>query len=246
MYLATVIILAAGEGKRMKTGIPKVMNLLHDKPLVGYVVDAVKKSGLVEKPIVVVSKNHTLVQDYLGDRAEYVVQEQQLGTGHAVACAEKKIQSNPKPVVVLYGDMPFISAESICRLVEEHTAQNNLITLMTVRTPDFDGWHAQFTDFGRVVRNATGTVVKIVERKDATPEELMIHEVNTSYFCFNSRWLVNRLHQLHNNNAQGEYYLVDLVRIAFEEGVKVGTVLIDPKEAIGINTKEHLDLAEDL
>ncbi|OGH68296.1 MAG: hypothetical protein A3D53_00840 [Candidatus Magasanikbacteria bacterium RIFCSPHIGHO2_02_FULL_45_10] len=239
-----VVILAAGDGKRMKTGIPKVMNLLRDEPLVAHVVSAVEKAQFDVKPVLIVCTNHTLVQDYLKDRVVYVFQEHQLGTAHAVGCAEDELKGKVKSVVVLYGDMPLISSDSLRHLAALHRSEKNTVTLMTVSVEDFNGWRTQFADFGRIKRDHEGNIIGIVEKKDATAEELAITELNTSYFCFQSDWLWKNLKAIKNHNAQQEYYLVDLVRLAREQGEKIGTVAIDPKEAVGINTKEHLDIAQ--
>jgi bifunctional UDP-N-acetylglucosamine pyrophosphorylase/glucosamine-1-phosphate N-acetyltransferase len=238
-----IVILAAGDGKRMKTGIPKVMNLFKGEPLVSHVVRSAEGASFGAKPIVVVSPRHTLVQDYLGDRALYVVQPEQLGTGHAVGVAEA-LWSSFEHVVVLYGDMPFISSASIARLVSAHQAGNNSMTFMTTTVPHFEGSYAYFADFGRIIQDSSGRLVKNVQKKDATLEEAAVTELDTSYMCFNTMWLKTHLSQLQTNNVQKEYYLTDLLAVALSEGAKVGTVTIVPGEAIGINTKEHLDLAQ--
>lgn len=241
-----IVILAAGDGKRMKTGIPKVMNLLHGKPLIGHVVDHVLESGLVEKPVVVVSAGHNLVQEYLGDRAVYVIQDKQLGTGHAVACAETELKNKCDSLVILYGDMPFITASSLKKLVESHISNKNILTMLTITVPDFEGWRKYFYDFSRIIRDKNGEIIEDVQMKDATKEELTITELNPCYFCFDSKWLWSHLKQLKTDNTQAEYYLTDLVKFVMVEGAKLGTVQIDPTEAIGINTKEHLEIAENI
>ena len=190
------IILAAGEGKRMQTGVPKVMNLLHGKPLIEYVVVAAEKA-FGAKPVVVVNNKHTLVQDYLQDRAQFAIQAQQLGTGHAVMSAEALLKDRAENIIVLYGDMPCITSESLKRLVEEHAVQNNTLTVMTLTTDNFDDWRSQFADFGRIIRDKNGSLLKVVEKKDCTPAELNIREVNTSYFCFAAPWLWENLKKLH-------------------------------------------------
>lgn len=238
------VILAAGDGKRMKTGVPKVMNVFKGEPMVSHVVKAVEETGFKSQPVVVVCANHTLVQDYLKDRADYVVQEQQLGTAHAVGCAESLLVGKTKSVVVLNGDMPLITSATLKHLIEIHTEYKDVVTLMTTTVADFSEWRAQFADFGRIKRDTEGNILDIVEKKDAIPEELKITELNTSYFCFDADWLWKNLKEVKNQNAQQEYYLVDLVRIARAQGQRIGTVSIDPKEAVGINTKEHLDMAE--
>lgn len=233
-----VIILAAGEGKRMQSELPKVMHELNGKPLIDHVVSAVEQAGF-GKPVVVVSAKNSLVQDYLKERATYVVQAEQKGTGHAVQCAKEILYTRADTIVVLYGDMPFLRAESIQRLVEQHTAEHNAVTLMTVQVPSYEGPYAVFKDFGRIIRNQDGRILKSVEVRDATPEELASLEVNPCYFCFKASWLWSEIEQLKNNNDQGEYYLTDLI----ERGIateRASGMLIDPREALGVNTKEQL------
>ncbi len=240
-----IIILAAGEGKRMKTGIPKVMNLLKNMPLIEHVVEHVESSGVCEKPVVIVNPNHTLVQDYLGGRAIYVVQTQQLGTGHAAGCSAEVLEGKVENIIVLYGDMPFLKPESIKKLAETHNAEGNILTMMTVTVPDFEGKFIALKDFGRILRDSAGRIIKSVELRDATPSEASSLELNPCYYCFNAQWFWREVKNLKNNNAQGEYYLTDLVDRAMD-GYKVSSISIDPEEAIGINTKENLDLAEQL
>ena len=156
--------------------------------------------------------------------------------------AEEFLKGKVENIVVLYGDMPFLSTNSIKKLVNKHLKKNNQLTLMTAEVSDFNDWRENFYDYGRVIRGGIKNyIVKIVEKKDATEKQLRIKEVNTSLFCFNSDWLWNNLKKLNNNNKQGEYYLTDLVGLAFAEGQKLSSVAMDPKEAIGINTKEHLE-----
>lgn len=240
-----VVILAAGKGKRMQSNMLKVMHELNGRPLVDYVVGAVEKSEVGGKPVVVVCEEDPAVQNFLGSRAEYVVQNERLGTGHAVLIAEEGLQDKVDTVVVLYGDMPFIKPESIHKLVERHLERNNKITLMTAKVEDFNDWRANLYDYGRIIRGGEENhIIKIVEKKDATEEELEIKELNPAFFCFNSDWLWENLKLLKNNNTQGEYYLTDLIGLAFNEGQKLSSVDIDPKEAVGINTKEHLEIAK--
>lgn len=240
-----VVILAAGDGKRMKSSLPKVMNLLKGKPLIGHVVENVETSGVCEKPIVIVNPNHTLVQDYLGDRAIYIVQDKQLGTGHAAGCATKVLEGKVENIIVLYGDMPFLKAGSIKRLAESHIAEQNMLTMMTVNVQNFEGKYIALQDFGRIIRDVDGKIIKSVELRDTTPAEALSLELNPCYYCFNADWFWKEVKNLKNDNAQGEYYLTDLVDRAMN-GYKVSSISIDPEEAIGINTKENLDLAEKL
>lgn len=239
-----IVILAAGKGKRMQSELPKVMHVVRNKPLIEYVVSAVEKIGV--RPVVIVPDDSNLVRDYLGKRADYAVQTEILGTGHAVAMAENVLAGKCEHVIVLYGDMPFITAESLSKLIDDHTARGNMLTLMTTTVPDFHDWRAQFYDFGRIVRDSNGDIIRIVEKRDASPAELNITELNSAFFCFNAVWLWKNLKNLKNNNAAGELYLTDLVKMAFDEGVPLSSVNIDPREAVGVNTKEHLEKAAEL
>lgn len=242
MQKADIVILAGGLGKRMQTELPKVLNELHGKPLICHVLDAVATSGVCEHPVIVVGKKRELVMEALGPEYRYAVQEEQLGTGHAVSMARESLVKSSKPVIVLYGDMPYVSAETIRTLAERHVETGAKLSMATVTVPDFDGWRAGFYDFGRIVRDGSEKIVRSVEKKDASLEELAITEVNPCYFCFDSAWLWEHLAKLGNTNAQGEYYLTDLVKIAVTEGIPISSISIDAKEALGVNTKEHLDL----
>lgn len=240
------VILAAGKGTRMKNDKLKVMHELRGRPLVDHVVSAVEKLGWSEKPVIVVCQEDTAVQDYLGSRARYVVQEKQLGTGQAVAVAESILKDKVDHIAVLYGDMPFITSASIKRLADHHLENGDALTLMTTVVADFSEWRKNLFEYGRIIRGKSGEIIKIVEKKDATPEQLEIREVNPGYFCFQADWLWKNLKKLKNDNAQGEYYLTDLVKLAFKQQVKMSFVEIDPKEAIGINTLENLQIANQI
>lgn len=233
-----IIILAAGKGTRMKSDLPKVIQELKNQPLIEYVVATIE--SLSVKPVVVVSEDN-IVRDYLGDRVEYVIQAERLGTGHAVMQAEEFLKDKLGGTIVLYGDMPFIKAESIENLVKIHNDNNSQISLMTVRVPNFEGQYKDFYDFGRIIRNEKGEVERIIELKDANEKEKENKELNTSYFCFDNQWLWQNIKKLKNNNVAGEYYLTDLLGIAIEKGDNVTTVEILPEEAVGINTMEHLE-----
>jgi len=238
-----VVILAAGKGKRMKSNKLKVMHELDGRPLIDYVVSLAEKINFEEKPVVVVCKDDPAVQNFLGNRALYVVQEEPLGTGHAVGAAERQLIGKADHIVVLYGDVPFIKSESVQKLIGKHIEKNNELTLITAVLPDYNDWRANLYDYGRIIRGRDGHVTGIVEKKDATPDQLEITEINTAVYCFKADWLWENLKKLKNENAQGEYYLTDLVKVAFDSGAKLSAVIVDPKEALGINTKEHLEIA---
>jgi bifunctional UDP-N-acetylglucosamine pyrophosphorylase/glucosamine-1-phosphate N-acetyltransferase len=240
------IILAAGDGKRMKSDLPKVMHILKGKPIIGHIVSALEKVTEVKKIVVVVSPKHTLVQEYLGDRAEYVVQNEQKGTGHATLCTEFLVAEKSKNVLVVYGDLPCLTSESLEGLVREHAEKENFITMMTTPVEDFAEWRAPFLTYGRILRNEGGEVHEIVEYKDATELQKNIHELNSGIYCFNSNSLFEQLKKLTPENAQGEYYLTDVVKMALEKNERVGTVSLLPQEAIGVTTQEDLKTLENL
>lgn len=239
-----IVILAAGDGTRMKSELPKVLHSIKGKTFIDHVVDSAIASGLSEKPLVVVSANHTLIQDALGEKARYAVQHEQLGTGHAVAVAQREISKDTEHVMVIYGDMPFISSESMQKLAQHHIETDAKITLLTAIAPDFLEWRNSFNVFGRVIRDERGQIAKVVEYKDATEEEKNTKEVCTCFFSFDAKWLEENLKKLNTNNAQKEYYLVDLLKIAASEGVKIESIEIPLQEAIGINSKEDLEKIE--
>ena len=238
----TVIILAAGQGKRLGTPMPKVLALVGGRPMVAWVVDAVLKSGVTDRPVVVVGIGADTVRAALGDGCDYVIQEQQLGTGHAVACARAAVEHRADTVLVLYGDMPLVTASTIQRLVSVHAANTAVLTMATVTVPDFADWRQSFASFGRIVRDAAGNLQRIVEVRDATPRELTIREVNPSLFCFRAAWLWPALRQLTNRNAQGEYYLTGLLALAMSQGQRVESLPIEPREAMGVNNAQQLEV----
>lgn len=240
-----IVILAAGKGKRMKSELPKTLTPVNGKPILGYLLDAVKESGLDPKPVVVVGHGREHICDAFGAACEYAVQEEQLGTGHAVRMAKDAV-GDADTVIVLYGDHPFISAETIKRLADTHAESKGVITMMTVTVPDFEGWRAVFKGWSRVLRDGDGEVVGDVQVKDASEEQLKIHELNPCFLCFKAEWLWPKLEGLKNENAQGEYYLTDLVAAACAEGQDIMTIPVSPEEAVGINSPEERDLAERL
>jgi len=242
-----VIILAAGHGKRMKSELPKVLIPLNGKPLIVHILDAVKQSGISNKPIIIVGQQRELVMKTLGDEYEYVVQEEQKGTGHAVMMVQKTFKNNTDHLIVLYGDHPFVSSETIKKLIEKHLDSKGKITMATVKLPDFQDWRSAFySSFSRIIRDENGNIIKDVQFKDANDEEKKVTEVNPCYFCFETKWLWKNLKTLNTDNAQKEYYLTDLVKIAMREKIKIESIEISPHEALGVNSKEELETLEKL
>ncbi len=246
---AAVVILAAGKGTRLNaTDTPKAMFELRGKPMVSYVVDTVKHAGFSNDRIcLVVGFHKEKVMDYFGKMVTYATQQEQLGTGHAVAATEAILKGTVEDIVVLYGDMPFVTTGSVERLIARHRERNNTVTLMTVTVPNFEDQYAPLYSFSRVIRRAAdGHIDHLVEMKDATPEELKITELNPCYFCFKADWLWENLKKLDNHNVQKEYYLVDVVKMAIEQDEKISSIEVSPQEAIGINTPDDLSLAKEL
>ena len=233
----TAVLLAAGQGTRMKSALPKVLHPLCGKPMLWHVLEALK-SAATEKPVVVVGHGAEDVQEYLGDTADCVLQEPQLGTGHAAMQAESLLKGKTDYVIVTYADMPLLRGETFQRLVETQRLNSGPFSLLTVTADDPRG-------FGRIVRKADGTVQAIVEEYVATPEQQRIKELNVGAYCFKADWLWDALHRIEKNPKKGEYYLTDIVEIAVRDNLPVQAVLHDDfMETIGINTRLHLSEAE--
>lgn len=238
------IILAAGKGARMKSQTPKPLTLVCGKPILQFLHESVMKTKLDESPIVVIGPERIKLCDSFGGRCSYAVQEEQLGTAHAVQMAKSFVDENTDAVIVLYGDHPFVSTETLLRLSELHEKSKSVITMMTTDVPSFEDWHRAFLHWGRILRNDVGEIVGIREYKDATESEREIRELNPALFCFDTKWLWENLHQLKNENANREFYLTDLIEIAVEQGNKIHSLSISADEAIGINTPEEREIAE--
>jgi bifunctional UDP-N-acetylglucosamine pyrophosphorylase/glucosamine-1-phosphate N-acetyltransferase len=233
----TAVLLAAGQGTRMKSSLPKVLHPLCGKPMLWHVLEALK-SAATEKPVVVVGHGAEEVTKYLGDSAQTVLQEPQLGTGHAAMQAESLLKGKTDYVIVTYADMPLLRGETFLRLVETQRLNPGPFSLLTVIAEDPRG-------FGRIVRKADGTVEAIVEEYVATPEQQKIKELNVGAYCFKADWLWDALQRIEKNPKKGEYYLTDIVEIAVRDNLPVQAVVHDDFiETIGINTRVHLSEAE--
>lgn len=237
-----IVILAAGDGKRMQSTTPKVLHLLQGKPLIDHVLNVAENSDVAEKIVVVVPAKHHLIQDYLGERVLYAIQSEQKGTGHAVSCCESLLKGEVDHVIVLNSDIPCVKPESLRKLVEEHVNNKNTVTILTTKTEDFTAWRAPFLKFGRILRDTQQKIQEIREYKDCDDEQKEIKEVNSGQYCFDANWLFDHLKLLRNENAQGEYYLTDLIALALQEGKKVSATDIDPKESVGVSTQDDLKI----
>ncbi len=233
----TAIVLAAGQGTRMKSDLPKVLHPLCGKPMVWHVLEALK-AATTERPVVIVGHGAEMVTTSIGEAADCVLQEPQLGTGHATMQAEALLKGKTDTVIVTYADMPLLRGETFQRLVETQRLNPGPLSLLTVIADDPRG-------FGRIVRNADGTVAAIVEEYVATPEQREIKELNVGAYCFKADWLWEALHRIEKNPKKGEYYLTDIVEIAVRDHLPVQAVLHDDFiETIGINSRVHLSEAE--
>lgn len=230
------VLLAAGQGTRMKSSLPKVLHPLAGLPLIEHCLRAV--AGVTDRqPVVVVGHGAGQVQAAVGDRARFVLQEPQLGTAHALRMAEPLLAGQPGLLLVTYGDMPLLTSATLQRLVDLQCANSGPISMLTVLMDDPHG-------FGRIVRGADGSVRAIVEEAQATPEILAVRELNVGVYCFDSAWLWQQLPNI-PLSPKGEYYLTDIVAIAVEQGLKVEALTVpDPEETLGINTRAHLAEAE--
>jgi bifunctional UDP-N-acetylglucosamine pyrophosphorylase/glucosamine-1-phosphate N-acetyltransferase len=230
-----VIILAAGLGTRMKSSTIKILHHVAGRPIVDYVLDLAHEVSS-RPPVMVIGHQRELVQQTIGDRARYAIQEQQLGTGHAVLQAANVIEA--KTILILSGDVPLIRPGTLRHLIEQHRSEKNALTVLTMK-PDDPAL------YGRVVRDASGAVARIVEAKDASDEEKKIDDVNAGIYAFEADDLFDNLRGLSTNNAQGEYYLTDLIAVLRNAGKRVGAVVTpDPIEAVGVNSRAELATVE--
>ncbi|MDD4238522.1 MAG: bifunctional UDP-N-acetylglucosamine diphosphorylase/glucosamine-1-phosphate N-acetyltransferase GlmU [Desulfotomaculaceae bacterium] len=232
MSLAAVI-LAAGKGTRMKSQVPKVLHKICGNSMLSYVLDSVAAAG-VEQKIVVVGFGADLVAREVEGRGQVVLQEQQLGTAHALLQVSPLLKEFNGQLLVLCGDTPLIEPDTLVRLVESHRAAGAVATVLTAEVEDPTG-------YGRVIRDGQGQVKRIVEQKDASPQEKQVQEINTGIYCFESAGLFEALDKVTPANAQGEYYLTDIIRAYASEGRTVGAVLLaNQAEAVGVNDRVQL------
>ncbi|NML53136.1 bifunctional UDP-N-acetylglucosamine diphosphorylase/glucosamine-1-phosphate N-acetyltransferase GlmU [Streptomyces sp. R302] len=235
---AAVVVLAAGEGTRMKSKTPKVLHEIAGRSLVGHVVSAARELE-PEHLVVVVGHARERVRGHLEEAypgTRTAVQEEQNGTGHAVRMALEELGAAPEgTVVVVCGDTPLLSGATLKALAETHAADGNAVTVLTAEVPDSTG-------YGRIVRDgATGAVTAIVEHKDASPGQLDIREINSGVFAFDGALLAQAIKQLRTDNSQGEEYLTDVLSILREAGHRVGaSVAADHREILGINNRVQL------
>ncbi len=231
------VVLAAGKGTRMKSSLYKVLHPVCGKPMVDHVVSNMEKLGATEI-VSVVGHGAEMVKDTLGERSTYVVQEEQLGTAHAVQQAEAVLDGREGTTIVICGDTPLITPETIQQLMTTHHEAGAKATILTAIVDDPTG-------YGRILRGEDELVTGIVEQKDATPEQQKVQEINSGTYCFDNKALFEALKKVDNNNSQGEYYLTDVISILKEQGEAIAAfAAADADELLGVNDRVALSQAE--
>ncbi|MED3624600.1 bifunctional UDP-N-acetylglucosamine diphosphorylase/glucosamine-1-phosphate N-acetyltransferase GlmU [Neobacillus thermocopriae] len=231
------VILAAGQGTRMKSKLYKVLHPVCGKPMVQHVVDQVRSLD-IQEIVTIIGHGAEKVKAQLGTASHYALQEEQLGTAHAVMQAAKLLEGKEGVTIVVCGDTPLIKAETMESLFKHHVESHAKATILTASIDDPTG-------YGRIIRNESGYVEKIVEHKDASEEERMIKEINTGTYCFDNIALFEALKKVSNNNAQGEYYLPDVIEILKKQGEVVTAFQTkDFEETLGVNDRVALAEAE--
>lgn len=233
------VILAAGKGTRMKSDLPKVVHTIEGKCLVDYVIEAARGAGVEDICLVVGYKHEEVERSIAHKDVSYALQTEQLGTGHAVMCAREFLGVRGS-TMILFGDTPLITAETLRRLQEYHTSHGNAVTVLSAKIGDPTG-------YGRIIRDEQGRFVKSVEHKDASPEELLSHEINSGMYIFDTAELAEALKKIQPNNAQGEYYLPDTLTIIKEKGLRVDAFALEsPEDITGVNDREQLQEAAEI
>lgn len=235
--IASVVVLAAGQGKRMKSTLPKVLHSVYGKPMVLHVLDAASAVD-AGRTVVILGHGHELVRPHLPAGIDVALQEQQLGTGHAVLAAAEQIPEGA--MLVLPGDTPLITGEILSELVRVHTSEEATATVLTMDLKDPTG-------YGRIVRDTDGSVVRIVEHRDASREELALNEVNSSMYILPMPETLDILKGVTSDNDQQEMYLTDVIAGLRHRGARVAACKVaDPTVALGVNSKDELAEAERL
>ncbi|EOS8037062.1 bifunctional UDP-N-acetylglucosamine diphosphorylase/glucosamine-1-phosphate N-acetyltransferase GlmU [Enterococcus hirae] len=233
------IILAAGKGTRMKSKLYKVLHPVSGQPMVEHIINRISETN-PDQIITIVGHGAEQVKAQLGERSEYALQAEQLGTGHAVLQAASFLQGKEGTTLVISGDTPLLTTETLNNLFEYHQGKNASATILTAQAEDPTG-------YGRIIRDHIGIVEKIVEQKDTTPEEALVQEINTGTYCFDNQALFEALNKVGTDNAQGEYYLTDIIEILKDAGKTVAAYQTeDFDESMGVNDRIALAKANEL
>ena len=228
-----VIVLAAGKGTRMKSKLYKVLHQVCGKSMVEYVVEAAQAIK-PDKIVTIVGNGAEEVKKVLAAKSEFVLQKKQLGTGDAVLTAADELAAEKGATLVITGDTPLFTSQTFQKLFNYHQSKGNAATVLTAQAPNPYG-------YGRIIRDDQDNVLRIVEQKDATADELKINEINTGVFCFDNQLLFSALKKVDNQNAQGEYYLTDVLEILRNEGQRIGAYKMpDFSESLGVNDRYAL------
>lgn len=225
-----VVVLAAGKGTRMKSKLYKVLHKVCGKTMVEHVVDAAQGVNPAEI-VTIVGTGAGDVEKVLADKSKFAFQEKQLGTGDAVMTAHEELGDKDGATLVVTGDTPLFTTDTFNELFKYHAEKGNAATVLTAKAPNPFG-------YGRIIRDDQGNVLRIVEQKDGKPEELKVKEINTGVFCFDNKKLFEALKHVNNDNAQGEYYLTDVLEILRNSGERVGAYKMpDFSESLGVNDR---------
>lgn len=233
------IILAAGEGKRMKSTTPKVLHKVCGKSMINHVIDNIRGAGIEEINVVVGKSAEKVIEGTKSREVLYSTQSEQLGTGHAVMCAKEFLAGKTGTVSIFVGDAPLIIEDTVNKLTKYHEENGCSATILTSIMEDP-------LKYGRIIRNSHNAVEKIVEFKDCNEEELKVKEINSGMYCFDIESLLGALDKLDNNNNQGEYYLTDVIEILNKEGKIVGALAVNVDEITAVNSKYELSIASEI
>lgn len=238
MYQSAVI-LAAGMGKRMNSKLPKVLHKVCGKEMVNQVVDTLRECNIGDINLIIGNGAEEVVKKTESRQVTYSIQEEQLGTGHALMCAKNFLSNKDGIVAVFTGDAPLITKETVEKFIEFHISKKFKATILTSIVEDAAG-------YGRIIRNTAGEVERIVEDKDCSEEEKSVREINSGMYCFDIKELLDNLDKLNNNNSQNEYYLTDIIEILRNKGCKVGAIDVNEDEIKGVNSRVQLAEAEEI
>lgn len=235
MEQAVAIVMAAGKGTRMKSKKSKLVHKIYGKEIISRAVENVKRAG-IEEVITVVGYQKEQIEEVLKDTVKYAVQDEQLGTGHAVIQAAKLLEGRKGKVLVLNGDHPIMRPETLKNLVELSKQRGESATILTMV-------HDNILPYGKIIHDEEGNIKQIIEHKDCTLEQQQIKEVNLGMYCFDIEELQKALKELRNDNVQKEYYLTDVIKIMYDKGLKTGSIVVsDNAEVLGVNDRMDLQI----